>query len=448
MKITVINGSPKGESGITVQSARYLEKRYGEEIEYLHVGKKIRAYETKDELIADAIDKMKSADLVLVVFPVYTMLATAQLVRFFELLTKTDVSLSGVNVSIITTSMRFYDVTALQQVKDILSDFECNFFDGISMDMQGLLDQKGREELEGWYEMLKFSLGNNNFVKLNKKISKDVDEYHSNVRQKDKTGNKKIALVTDGMSGNLGEMIKSFKLQSKNVVDIFDISLFPFKCSCLGCLKCTAHAHCMVKDGFEEYLAKINSYDSIVHAFTIQNHSMSSNMKTYFDRQFVNGHRPVNTYKPTGNIVSGALSEEPNLQVYLTARAGIGENFVAGCASDEFDPNKDIKSLAENLDFLLDSGVKPAKTFYQVGGMKIFRDMIYEMRGLMSEDYRFYKQENLLDFPQKRKGKVLLSYFIGWASRSKFVAKKMGANFMAQGMLMPFEKLLEKVEKK
>ena len=41
MKILVLNGSPKGQYSVTVQTAKYLEKKYPEHIfEFLDVGKK------------------------------------------------------------------------------------------------------------------------------------------------------------------------------------------------------------------------------------------------------------------------------------------------------------------------------------------------------------------------------------------------------------------------
>ena len=46
MKILVLNGSPKGENSITLQTLRYLEKKLKiSGMEVLHVGQKIKALE-------------------------------------------------------------------------------------------------------------------------------------------------------------------------------------------------------------------------------------------------------------------------------------------------------------------------------------------------------------------------------------------------------------------
>ena len=41
-----------------------------------------------------------------------------------------------------------------------------------------------------------------------------------------------------------------------------------------------------------------------------------------------------------------------------------------------------------------------------VYGMKIFRDLIYIMQGLMKADHKFYKEHGIYDFPQKQKKRI------------------------------------------
>ena len=63
MRILVLNGSPKGENSITLQTVRYLEKRFPDEtFEVLHVGQRIKALE-KD--FSKAEEALNSADLLL-----------------------------------------------------------------------------------------------------------------------------------------------------------------------------------------------------------------------------------------------------------------------------------------------------------------------------------------------------------------------------------------------
>ncbi|MBR4161944.1 MAG: hypothetical protein IKR11_00385 [Solobacterium sp.] len=85
--------------------------------------------------------------------------------------------------------------------------------------------------------------------------------------------------------------------------------------------------------------------------------------------------------------------------------------------------------------------------FYGVGGLKIFRDLIYEMQGMMKEDHRFYKEHGFYDFPQKKKGKILGMYLVGQMMTNQKLSKKIG-NKMTEGMLMPYQQIIKKAKKK
>lgn len=83
------------------------------------------------------------------------------------------------------------------------------------------------------------------------------------------------------------------------------------------------------------------------------------------------------------------------------------------------------------------------RNFYGVGGMKIFRDLIWLMRGLMKADHRFYKQHGFYDFPQKKKGTAFKMYLVGALMSSPKLKAKMG-NKMNEGMIAPYKKAMDK----
>ncbi len=45
--------------------------------------------------------------------------------------------------------------------------------------------------------------------------------------------------------------------------------------------------------------------------------------------------------------------------------------------------------------------------------MKIFRDLIWIMQGMMKADHKFYKEHGFYDFPQKQKGTILKMKLVG-----------------------------------
>ena len=168
--------------------------------------------------------------------------------------------------------------------------------------------------------------------------------------------------------------------------------------------------------------------------------------KMYDDRQFCNGHRTVTMGMPVAYLVSGEYSKEMNLRMILEGRAEVGGNFLAGIGSDEFDADTSIDRMADMLTYALKNKYVQPANFYGVGGMKIFRDLIYVMQGMMKADHKFYKSHGQYDFPQKQKGRLVAMYLVGALLSSDKVKSKMG-NKMTEGMLMPYKKVMDNAKK-
>ncbi len=449
MHILVLNGSPKGENSITLQTVRYLEKRFPEEVfEVLHVGQRIKALE-KD--FQKAEDALKAADLLLFCYPVYTFLVPSQLHRFIELVKECGVDLAGKCAAQITTSLHFYDITAHRFIRDNCDDLGLDYLGGLSADMEDLLKPQGRKEAEAFFRFVLWRKENGLAEPKTYGAPQPftpVKPYGEARPSMQKPG--RVAVVADfdpDAEGPVRAMVAAFLRIAPFETSLVNLREFPFAGGCLGCFHCAADGTCVYRDGFDAFLReKIQTADAIVYAFAIRDHSMGYRMKLYDDRQFCNGHRTVTMGKPVGYLVSGPLSQEINLQTVIEARAEVGGNFLAGVATDETDPDAAIAALADTLRYAVDNAYQPPKTFWGVGGMKVFRDLIYQMRGLMKEDHRFYKKHGFYDFPQKRKGRILGMYLVGAMMRNKKLQKKMSGK-MTEGMLRPYKKALAKAEK-
>ena len=78
--------------------------------------------------------------------------------------------------------------------------------------------------------------------------------------------------------------------------------------------------------------------------------------------------------------------------------------------------------------------------------MKVFRDLIWLMQGMMKADHQFYKAHGQYDFPQKQWPRMLAMYGVGFLLSNRKLKSRMG-NKMTEGMLMPYKKVLERAEK-
>ena len=156
MNILVLNGSPKGEYSITLQTIRYLEKLHPEHtFDVLHVGRQIKSLE-KD--FSKAIEEVKKADLIVFSYPVYTFVAPCQLHKFIELLKKENLDLKGKFATQFSTSKHFYDVTAHRYVKDNCFDLGLKYIKGLSADMDDLSTEQGQKEAEQFFDFVMFNI--------------------------------------------------------------------------------------------------------------------------------------------------------------------------------------------------------------------------------------------------------------------------------------------------
>ena len=447
MKILVLNGSPKGKYSITLQHTRYLEKLYPDHtFEVLNVGQKIKSL-TKD--FTPAREAIAKADVLLFSYPVYTFIAPCQLHKFIELLKGEGMDLSSKYATQITTSKHFYDVTAHRYVQDNCADLGIRYVKGLSADMDDLLTEKGQKEAKDFFEFLCWSVENEYFEAPSVAHTTFAKQPVTvPVCEGDKQGD--VVILTDCEADNtqLSNMIARFRAKLPRKTRIINIREYPFNGGCLGCFGCAITGKCVHKDGFDEYLRKeIQTAQSIVYAFTIKDHSMGERFKMYDDRNFCNGHRTVTIGMPIGYLVSGDLSKEENLRTIMEARAQVGSNFLAGVATDEVDPDGEIDKLASTLDYALEHSYVPPQNFYGIGGMKIFRDLIWLMQGMMRADHKFYKSHGQYDFPQKKFGMMMKMYLVGGLLANEKLKAKMG-NMMNDGMLMPYNKLFEQMDKK
>lgn len=444
MKILVLNGSPKGANSITLQTVLFWQKKHPEHtFDTLHVGQRIKHYEKHFE---EAREALETAELLLFAYPVYTFIAPCQLHRFIELMKENQVDVSGKYATQVTTSKHFYDVTAHNYIRDNCQDMNLKYLRGLSADMDDLLSEKGQNEAEAFWHQLIWQM-ERGFEESKATLTAPFTPAPVKALKVEEKQTGDVVIVTDlsGESNQLNAMIERFRAVLPLKTRVVDLAEYPFAGGCLGCFNCAVDGVCIYKDGFDAFLRnKLQSAQAIIYAFTIKDHSMGARFKMYDDRQFCNGHRTVTMGMPMGYLISGNYRLESNLQMVLEGRSQVGGNPLAGIATDEKDPDSAIDQLAASLTYLLENPTQLPANFYGVGGMKIFRDLIWQMQGMMKADHRFYKAHGQYDFPQKKMGTMLKMYLVGALISNKKIKAKMG-NKMTEGMLAPYKKVLDKI---
>ena len=433
MRIAVLNGSPKGRYSTTIHSVLYLQKTFkDDQFDIVETASAIRSLEKNFTPVTEAVRK---ADIVLFSYPVYTFLVPYQLQRAIELLKRQDIDWKGKGVAQISTSKHFYDVTAHKFIEDNVRDLGVPYLRGLSADMEDLLTEKGRRQLVSFWELVRF------------RYAQERGELQPYTDRNGSDTDMEVAIITDEPENPaLQEMIRTFTANFPGRTRIVDISAFPFKGGCISCFNCAASGECIYKDGFPEFLRKeVHSAQGTVYAFSIKDHSMGSRFKLFDDRQFCNGHRMLTIGAPVGYLVGGDLSPESNLRMLLEAKAEVGQNILCGMVDNApgRDSTHDTAAMAQLMWFTLTHRTTLPQNFFGVGGTKIFRDLIWTMRGLMKADHRFYKKHGIYDdLPQRHIGKMLQIKLVGLLFNTPSLRRKMGGK-LNEGMIAPYRKVLE-----
>ncbi|MCI5774554.1 MAG: NAD(P)H-dependent oxidoreductase [Erysipelotrichaceae bacterium] len=449
MRIIVLNASPKGNNSTTLHTALYLAKLHPEhDFVVENVGQKIKSYE-KDLTPLQA--KLLDADMLWFVYPVYTFIAPYQLHRLFELIKAARIDLSGKYASQITTSKHFYDVTAQRYVEENCHDLNLKVIRGLSADMDDLLTKQGQKEARDYFAQLMFACEHQLFVGFPQYHHQQAQTcYQPKLANVAKRRDKDIVIVTNYAKDdiNLQNMIKDFQAALPYETRLVNLREFPFSGGCLGCFGCAISGKCVYKDGFDDFLrTKIQNADAFVYAFTIADHYTHSSFKCYDDRQFCNGHRTVTQGTPIAYVISGNYSQEANLRMIIEGRSEVAGNYLCGVATDEHDTTANIQALAANLAFVLEHKLSRPANFYGVGGMKIFRDLIYIMQGLMKADHKFYKEHGIYDFPQKQRGRIFQMKMVGSLLAIPSLQRKMKGQ-MNHYIIAPYQKVVAEAGEK
>ena len=443
MNILVLNASPKGKQSTTVHTALYLEALHPEHtFTFVPVGQRMKSYEKDFTPLRKELEK---AELILFSYPVYTFIAPYQLHRLMELIKADGVDLSGKFASQITTSKHFYDVTAHRYVEENCCDLGMKVVRGLSADMEDLLTEQGQRDARDFFEQLMFSCEHGLFVTPPVRAPHhETEVYSQTLPSVPKSGEKDVVIVTNCAPGdeNLRNMIADFRAALPFESRVVNLRDFPFDGGCLGCFGCAVTGKCVYKDGFDEFLrTRIQNADAFVYAFTISDHYTHSSFKCFDDRQFCNGHRTVTHGTPIAYLIRGDYQYESNLRMIVEGRSEVGGNYLCGVATDEGNTKEDIQSLAQNLAFAMEKKLTRPANFYGVGGMKIFRDLIYIMQGLMKADHQFYKSHGIYDFPQKQKKRIWQMRLVGTLMAIPSVQKKARGK-MTNAIIGPYRKVV------
>jgi len=416
MNIVVLNGSPKGKISATMQYVKFIQKKFPQhKLKIINISQKLTKIDKDMKLFHEIIDEIKASDGVLWAFPLYFFLVHSHYKRFIELISENDVEGAFENkyAAVLTTSIHFFDHTAHNYMNAICDDLNMKYVGSFSADMYDLVKEEERQRLilfaDDFFEAIENKIVTS---KTYKPLTYSNFEYiPGNVEEAIDIGNRKVTVLTDSddIHTNLGKMIDRFKTSFSSEVEVINLNNLDIKGGCQGCCQCGLDNIC-IYEGQDEYIeffnSKVKTADVLIFAGNIQDRYLSSKWKLFFDRSFFNGHAPSLIGKQMGAIISGPLSQIPNLRQILEGYIGAQQANLVDFITDEYEDSAQIDALLQNfakrlIRFADKNYIKPSN-FLVMGGRKIFRDDIWgRLRFVFQADNRFYREHGMYDFPQK-----------------------------------------------
>jgi multimeric flavodoxin WrbA len=454
MRILVLGGSPKGETSVTMQYVRWIgENLPGHEVETVQIASRINVLEKNEAAFEAVIDNVRRADALLWAFPLYVFTVCSQYKRFIELVWErgAEGAFAGKYAASLSTSIHFFDHAAHQYIREVSEDLGMAFTGSFSPKMDDLKRSECRRQLlvfaEGLAEAAKGRLPiPRRSAPLPRHEAPLASAYEraetGPMGEGEAARGKKVLVLVDYPELAIGAMARRFAgaaAESGADVEMLPLEDMGIKGGCMGCLKCGQANHCAYegKDGFiDAFKSKVQAADLLVFAGTTRDRALSARWKAFLDRSFFNTHQQVLRDKQFLFIVSGPLSRLDNLrqtlQGYVEWQGGNLVDFV----SDEVRSGPELDALVDasamRCSAALDSGEMRPATFLGVGGMKIFRDDVYDdLRIIFKGDHRAYKRGGVYDFPQRRPLKRLAVWLGYWITSIPAVYRRMIANFPA-----------------
>jgi multimeric flavodoxin WrbA len=457
MKITVLNGSPKGMSSVTMQYVRFLQKKNPQhELRILNVCHDIKRLEEDEHALREVLGTIQASDAVLWATPIYVLLVPGPYKRFIELVFErsAQAAFHDKYAATLTTSVRFFDHTAHRYLNAISDDLGMHYVGAYSAEMFDLLKVEEQKRLMFFWESFLHAAEERRPTQRRHApvIATAFNYTAGDVGRKVSTGGRKILVLTDADAGDTGlqGMVRRFCdcfAEPAEVVNIHDMKI---RGGCLGCIHCSFDNVCVYRDVDDVYgvYRKMMAADVIIHAGAIKDRFLSARWKTLLDRGFFNNHVPVLAGKQIGYLVSGPLSQHPNVREVLEAFAEIGQTNLIGIVSDECRDSQELDRLLDGFAHrtmeCLAAGYIGPITFLGKGGKKILRDEIWAgLRFVFPLDHRYYNRHGLYDFPKRSVKKRLMEAFFGLLLKSPALRRKFQAK-MKEGMIQPLVDVVER----
>jgi multimeric flavodoxin WrbA len=440
MKICVINGSPKGDSGVTHQYARYLELSLpGHAWSWHFVGARIGHIARNPDAMEAILADVATANLVLWAYPLYHHLVSSQFKRFIELVEASGgaQAFQGKYAALLSTSIHYFDHTARNYLQAVCEDWGMQVAGAHCADMDDLTKPAARTQLARFGAgVVAAAAAHRRMPRLScpfDRASLLVDYRPGPAAAPADLRGKRAVIVWDDetdlpaadgpavpadRAATLAAMVERLRAAfTGGTVAVLRLGDLAMRGPCLGCCQCGLDNECAWdgKDGYRAAFERaVEPADVVVFAGSLHDRFLSWRFRQFFDRSFFRTHQPYLEGKQLAWLVEGPVAQEPNSRQIMEAYADVMRANLAGIVTTEAASSAELDDrldgLAATIGESLASGYIAPQTSIGKMGHLVFRDAMWgRLRPVFQKDYRHYRKTGYFDFPQREWGRRLFN---------------------------------------
>ncbi len=433
MQICVLNGSPKGETSVTMQYVRFLQKANPDHTFVVyHAGNTISRLEKNPEAWDEICMAIQASDLILWATPVYFMHVPSQYKRFIELISEREATrfFSGKYAASLTTSVHFFDQKAHEYLEGISGDLSMAYAGSFSAGMEDLLREENQRQLVLFGDdIIAACRERRPAFRAYPPVPGVSYSYRPGkvLEPVDSRGTHVLVLHDAAPASSLDGMVRQ-AAQILPGAKVFHLDMIGMNGGCLGCVQCAFANKCVYADNYVTFWKEeVEPAGIIIFAGTIRDRYLSAAWKQFFDRSFFLGHIPRFAGKQVFFLVDGPLGSVPGLRENLSNILS-GGHLVDIVTTEPEDPSQIdalIRSVAEKAVRYRVSGYSRPPMFPAIAGRVVLRDVIWsDLRPIFRADHRYFRAHGLYDFPQYQYRKRVHRFFFSLLMAIPSVQKK------------------------
>jgi len=381
MKIQILNFSPKGLKSVTYQYylfiENYIKKLKIHTLDEVMISEKIHQFEHNIEFRKEIFDKIKNAEIIFILTPVYAYLLPGQLKQFFEIIQndkKEDIFHSKYFFAVIT-SVKIHDNIAIKDFKSICKKFNVKENNILSLNMELRKNNNINSKLENFVQYSFFLTGLENELKKDQKI------------------NEKIIIISDiEKESIIIDKINRYLLNKPEIICLKDFNI-NFCCGDMACM----FGNCIYyKDDFQNIFDKILENKIII--FNFSEPSISSHFRKFFSRGFGDGQHHESI--PGKQLI--VINKENNLLIRnsVLAFTDMQSSHLIEILTEE-SCDLDIYKNLLKAQWCSENNYIPQETFLKVGSYGLFKRIIEKNGYAMPKDVNYLNKNGNKDLGNK-----------------------------------------------